>query len=168
MPRPKLISDDQVLDATRRVMLRQGVAGFTLSDVAQEVGLSRAALIQRFANRAGLEARVAAHGLEALRQLVTAEAVGNKGPHAALGLLETVLDSFEIPVLLSSEAAATLLRDAIAARLDEPSRQRAGDVADTLVALLMGAAAQGRGNGHVASRLRLALRLIYGGQPKDA
>jgi TetR/AcrR family macrolide resistance operon transcriptional repressor len=166
MPRPKLISDDQVLDATRRVMLRQGVVGFTLSDVAEEVGLSRAALIQRFANRAGLEARVAAHGLEALRQLIGGETIGNKGPAVALAFLETVLESFEIPVLLSDEASSNLLRDAIVARLDEPSRQRAGEVADTLIALLQGAAAQGRGNAHVASRLRLALRLIYGGQPK--
>lgn len=165
MPRPKLISDDQVLDATRRVMLRQGVAGFTLSDVAEEVGLSRAALIQRFDNRAGLEARVAAHGVEALRQLIAAEPVGNKGPHLALSFLQTVLDSFEIPVLLSNASAATLLRDAIVARLDEPSRQRAGEVADTLVTLLVGAAAQG--NSDVANRLRLALRLIYGGQPKE-
>jgi TetR/AcrR family macrolide resistance operon transcriptional repressor len=165
MPRPKLISDDQVLDATRKVMLRQGVAGFTLSDVAEEVGLSRAALIQRFDNRAGLEARVAAQGVEALRQLIAAEAIGNKGPHLALGFLETVLERFEIPVLLSNAAAAALLRDAIVARLDEPSRQRAGEVADTLVTLLVGAATQG--NGDIAGRLRLALRLIYGGQPKQ-
>jgi TetR/AcrR family macrolide resistance operon transcriptional repressor len=166
MPRPKLISDDQVLDATRRVMLRQGVQGFTLSDVAEEVGLSRAALIQRFDNRAGLEQRVAQHGRESLRRAIDEHRIDNKGPHTVLAFLDIVLEGFEIIVLLSDEACAALLRDAIVTRLDEPSRQRAGEVADTLIALLLGAAAQGKGNAHVASRLRLALRLIYGGQPR--
>ncbi len=51
MPRPKLVSDDQVLDATHAVMLRLGPERFTLSDVAEAVGLSRAALIQRFTDK---------------------------------------------------------------------------------------------------------------------
>lgn len=51
MPRPKLVSDDQVLDATHAAMLRLGPERFTLSDVAEAVGLSRAALIQRFTDK---------------------------------------------------------------------------------------------------------------------
>lgn len=51
MPRPKLVSDEQVLDATHAVMLRLGPDRFTLNDVAVAVGLSRAALVQRFTDK---------------------------------------------------------------------------------------------------------------------
>lgn len=163
MPRPKLVSDTDVLDATRRVMLDKGADRFTLSDVADAVGLSRAALIQRFENRAGLERRVAVHHLGTLQALIEAQPVGNKGPAHALAFLEAVLDAFEIGLLLTDDGSAFVLRDAIVARLDEPSRQRAGEVADMLMTVLQGAAVQHRGRDHISARLRLALKLIYAG-----
>ncbi len=55
MPRPKLVSDTEVLDATLGVMLQLGPDRFTLTDVANKVGLSRAALIQRFGDKAALQ-----------------------------------------------------------------------------------------------------------------
>ena len=163
MPRPKLVSDADVLEATRRVMLRQG-PDFTLTDVAAEVGLSRAALIQRFENKAGLAARLAAHQLEGLTQLIAAHPVPNKGPRQVLPFLDTLLETFDVSVLLADPETTALLRQAIVDRLDEPSRQRAADVADLLMTLLSGAAAEG-GRDHVASRLRLGLKLIYAGRP---
>lgn len=163
MPRPKLVSDADILDATRRVLLRQGAA-FTLSDVATEVSLSRAALIQRFSNKAGLEQRLAAHHLAALQRLIEASPVTNKGPQRTLDFLDKVLAEFEMSVLLAAAGNAALLREAIVARLDEPSRQRAGEVADLVLTVLTGAAATGDRE-HVASRLRLALKLIYTGRP---
>jgi TetR/AcrR family macrolide resistance operon transcriptional repressor len=163
MPRPKLVSDADILDATRRVLLRQGT-GFTLSEVATEVGLSRAALIQRFDNKAGLERHLAAHQLAALERLIDAHPVTNKGPQRTLDFLDKALAEFEISALLADPAAAALLRDAIVARLDEPSRQRASEVADLVVTVLTGAAREGD-RAHVASRLRLALKLIYTGRP---
>jgi AcrR family transcriptional regulator len=54
MPRPKLHSDLEVLQAAREVLLREGPASFTLSDVAKAVGISRAALIQRFRDKSTL------------------------------------------------------------------------------------------------------------------
>ncbi|MDZ2140879.1 TetR/AcrR family transcriptional regulator, partial [Klebsiella pneumoniae] len=59
MPRPKLKSDDEVLEAATVVLKRCGPIEFTLSGVAKEVGLSRAALIQRFTNRDGTVAKLA-------------------------------------------------------------------------------------------------------------
>jgi TetR/AcrR family macrolide resistance operon transcriptional repressor len=162
MPRPKLASDADILDATRRVLLRQG-ATFTLSDVATEVGLSRAALIQRFGNKAGLERQLAAHHLLALQRLIESLPVTNKGPQRTLDFLDKVLAEFDISVLLADAGNAELLRDAIVSRLDEPSRQRAGEVADLVMTVLIGAAAEGDRE-HVASRLRLALKLIYAGR----
>ncbi len=41
MPRPKLKSDDEVLEAATVVLKRCGPIEFTLSGVAKEVGLSR-------------------------------------------------------------------------------------------------------------------------------
>lgn len=58
MPRPKLHSDDFVLDTARKVLLEKGPASFTLSDVAIAVGISRAALIQRFTDKATLHRKV--------------------------------------------------------------------------------------------------------------
>ena len=58
MPRPKLHSDDTILDAARDAMLRSGPSHFTLSEVASAVGISRAALIQRFKDRDTLHLRV--------------------------------------------------------------------------------------------------------------
>lgn len=163
MPRPKLVSDTDVLEATRRVMLRQG-ADFTLTDVAAEVGLSRAALIQRFENKAGLAARLAAHQLEGLGQLIADHPVPNKGPRQLLPFLDSTLETFDISVLLADARTTALLRQAIVDRLDEPSRQRAAEVADLLMTLLVGAAGEG-GREHVASRLRLGLKLVYAGRP---
>lgn len=40
MPRPKLKSDDEVLEAATAVLKRCGPINFTLSEVANEVGLS--------------------------------------------------------------------------------------------------------------------------------
>jgi AcrR family transcriptional regulator len=54
MPRPKLHSDEQILQAAQAVLLDKGPAEFTLSDVASAVGISRAALIQRFRDKAQL------------------------------------------------------------------------------------------------------------------
>lgn len=166
MPRPKLVSDIDVLDATRRVMLRQGV-GFTLADVAEEVGLSRAALIQRFENKAGLAAHLAAYTRSELAALIEADPIGNKGPQRVLIFLGRVLEAFEASVLLADAAAVSLLREAIVARLDEPSRQRAGEVADLIVTVLQGAAAAGDRT-HIAGRLHLALKLVYIGRTVDA
>ncbi len=48
MARPKTASDEAILQAAHRVFVRRGYDGFTLSEVAREVGISRAAIIQRF------------------------------------------------------------------------------------------------------------------------
>ncbi|GHG71085.1 macrolide 2'-phosphotransferase [Comamonas sp. KCTC 72670] len=58
VPRPKLHSDEAILDAAMSVLLRNGPAGFTLNDVAVALGMSRAALIQRFKNKDTLYLRL--------------------------------------------------------------------------------------------------------------
>ncbi len=48
MGRPFTASDDEILDAARTVIGRRGPDGFSVAEVASEVGLSRAAIILRF------------------------------------------------------------------------------------------------------------------------
>ena len=62
MPRPKTHDDDAVLDAAGRVIARAGPAGLTLAAVGEEVGLSAATLVQRFASKRGLLLAVARRG----------------------------------------------------------------------------------------------------------
>jgi AcrR family transcriptional regulator len=53
-PRPRAASDADILAAAGRAVARHGPARLTLADVAREVGLSPAALVQRFGSKRGL------------------------------------------------------------------------------------------------------------------
>jgi AcrR family transcriptional regulator len=50
-PRPRTVSDEDILGATVRIISRVGPARFTLADIAREVGLSPATLVQRFGSK---------------------------------------------------------------------------------------------------------------------
>jgi AcrR family transcriptional regulator len=52
--RPRLISDDTILDATRQVLAELGPAKLTLAAVGARVGLAPPTLMQRFGNKRGL------------------------------------------------------------------------------------------------------------------
>lgn len=58
MARPQSVSDGEILEAARRVIVRQGYDSFTLSEVAEEVGLSRAAITLRFKSAQDLKIRL--------------------------------------------------------------------------------------------------------------
>ena len=51
MPRPRIVSDDEILAAVTRVISRVGPTKLTLSEVAKEVGIAQATLIQRFGSK---------------------------------------------------------------------------------------------------------------------
>lgn len=73
MGRPRTVTDDAILAATMRAMARRGPVELTLADVAEEVGLSPAALIKRFGSKRGL-----------LLAVSTSAVAGMKGAFAAL------------------------------------------------------------------------------------
>ncbi|MBN2526369.1 MAG: TetR/AcrR family transcriptional regulator [Deltaproteobacteria bacterium] len=185
MPRPKLISDDEVLDATRRVIRKRGPVQFTLADVAAEVGLARATLIQRFENRAELFRRVMTRGAERL-ETELANMPGGAGAQEVWRFLKTlvsVLESERIneylltvveemsdPYLAGlARHRVLLIRQAIAARLPEITHGRE-EIARHLQAVLQGASMQwaverdGELSFFVAERIRTALSLIF---PKE-
>lgn len=58
MGRPVSVSDEQILSAAQRVLDRRGPAGFSMSEVATEVGLSRASIIGRFSGAQSLKVRL--------------------------------------------------------------------------------------------------------------
>ncbi|UHD45465.1 TetR/AcrR family transcriptional regulator [Aureimonas altamirensis] len=67
MPRPKLHSDEFILDTALSILLQKGPSAFTLSDVAEAVGISRAALIQRFKDKATLHQKVMERNTQEVR-----------------------------------------------------------------------------------------------------
>jgi AcrR family transcriptional regulator len=50
-PRSRTVPDEDILEATARVIGRVGPSRFTLADVAAEVGLAPATLVQRFGSK---------------------------------------------------------------------------------------------------------------------
>lgn len=82
-PRPRTASDDDIIAATHRVISTVGPR-FTLADVAREVGLSPATLIQRFQSKRGLIIALAesASGGTELQMAAIRDAAS--GPLAAL------------------------------------------------------------------------------------
>ncbi|TWD80315.1 TetR family transcriptional regulator [Kribbella amoyensis] len=84
MARPRLISDDAILDATRQVLAELGPVKLTLAAVGARVGLAPPTLVQRFGSKRGLLLASAARSPEmVLREAAAAEA-RNTSPLATL------------------------------------------------------------------------------------
>ncbi|WP_328330843.1 TetR/AcrR family transcriptional regulator [Kribbella sp. NBC_00382] len=84
MARPRLISDDAILDATRQVLAELGPTKLTLAAVGARIGLAPPTLMQRFGSKRGLLLASAARSpLMVLRAVAEAEA-RNTSPLATL------------------------------------------------------------------------------------
>lgn len=84
MARPRLISDEAILDATRQVLAELGPAKLTLAAVGARIGLAPPTLMQRFGSKRGLLLASAARSpLMVLRAVEEAEA-RNTSPLATL------------------------------------------------------------------------------------
>jgi len=82
--RPRLISDDAILDATRQVLAELGPSKLTLAAVGARIGLAPPTLMQRFGSKRGLLLASAARSpLMVLRAVEEAEA-RNTSPLATL------------------------------------------------------------------------------------
>lgn len=67
MARTQSVSDAEIFEAAFKVIRSRGLDAFTLSEVATETGLSRAAIILRFKSTQGLKAEALERMVEAFR-----------------------------------------------------------------------------------------------------
>jgi AcrR family transcriptional regulator len=82
--RPRLISDDAILDATRQVLAELGPVKLTLAAVGTRVGLAPPTLMQRFGSKRGLLLASAARSPQMVLREVEAAEARNTSPLAAL------------------------------------------------------------------------------------
>jgi AcrR family transcriptional regulator len=82
--RPRTISDDAILDATRQVLAQVGPTKLTLAAVGERIGLAPPTLMQRFGSKRGLLLASAKRSAsEVLREVAAVEA-RNTSPMAML------------------------------------------------------------------------------------
>src|SRR5690349_11468852 len=79
MSRPRTRTDDDILDAAAKVLLRKGPHAFTLAEVAEEVGLAPATLLQRFRTKKGLLVAFARRASSATPTFVQEATDGGRG-----------------------------------------------------------------------------------------
>lgn len=163
-PRPRKVSDEDILAATYRAMTRLGPGELTLAEIAGEAGVTAGALVQRFGSKRqlllALSSRSAASGddffrslrashrspLAALRAYVDCLAQMAESPAAlarSLAYLQIDLtdDDFRRPLAVHARATRaglhSLIEDAVAAGELAPSANPAS-LARTIEALLTG------------------------------
>jgi AcrR family transcriptional regulator len=84
MSRTRTQPDSDVLAGTIRVISRAGPSRFTLADVASEVGLAPATLLQRFGSKRGLLLAVAARAAAGAEECFSEIQSRHRSPLAAL------------------------------------------------------------------------------------
>ncbi|CAN7630548.1 TetR/AcrR family transcriptional regulator [Phenylobacterium sp. LjRoot225] len=154
MARPLSATDDQILEAAQEVLLRRGLDGFSVSEVAREVGLSRTAITLRFKSgdelkRTLVRRRVAQYeaqvmaldveqgsaGLLAIVDMI-AEKAGSRDKFSSFMLRYT--SNIKDPILLELEQRrGQILRTAIAKVMPETAIDKSAAV-DAFMANITG------------------------------
>ena len=93
-PRPRTIDDAAILEAAGRIISRHGPGRFTLADVAREVGLSAATLVQRFGSKRGLMLALARSARDSVDACFDAVRAANPSPLAALLVAATEMTRY--------------------------------------------------------------------------
>lgn len=183
MPRPKLHSDETILAAAQKVLLEKGPSSFTLTDVANEVGISRAALIQRFTDKKTLHFKVMERSTREVRDYFAA-APEDRGLDALWAMLADLIAGMGA----GDDFAGYLLlewNDVVDADLNRLARERNGMVlaairrrlpdgphdpgmaASIIQSVIQGASMQwliareGQLNGFVTDQTRRVLSVLY-------
>jgi AcrR family transcriptional regulator len=145
MARPLSATDDQILDAARGLAARRGPDGFTISEVARDIGLSRTAITLRFSCTEDLkltlmkrvvgafEARVQALEIEqgAAGLLAIADMIGEMAGDQVRfsGFMLRYAASVQDPVLLEiEERRARVLRSALMSAMPETAIDKSAAV----------------------------------------
>jgi AcrR family transcriptional regulator len=83
-PRPRTVTDEQIIEAVAKVIGRLGPAKLTLADVGKEIGLSAATLVQRYGSKRGLLLAMAASAVESVDACFDAVRAKHRSPLAAV------------------------------------------------------------------------------------
>lgn len=83
-PRPRTISDEDILIAAHRTIARLGPARVTLADVASEARLAPATLVQRFGSKRGLLLALVEMGVNGVDACFADVRAAHRSPLAAL------------------------------------------------------------------------------------
>lgn len=170
MGRPRTASDDDILDATARAISRHGPARLTLASVASEVGITAAAILQRFGSKHGLllalSRRGTAGGAEAVAAAVAAAGERGASPLRALNeLLTGDLRSLDSAEVLANHVGMLQL-DLTDPELRVEAQRHAATVREGIEQLLRAAVAAGELrplDGPDGARLALAVDCTYNG-----
>src|SRR5215467_21081 len=82
-PRARTVSDEQIIEAALRCIVREGPDALTLAGVARQAGVSAPTLVQRFGSKRGLLLAVAGAGAPA-EDALFASARSGRSPLEAL------------------------------------------------------------------------------------
>jgi AcrR family transcriptional regulator len=83
-PRPRSITDADILAAAGKTIIRLGPARMTLADVAREAGLAPATLMQRFGSKRGLLLALAKAALDDVEPCFQRTRAARRSPLAAV------------------------------------------------------------------------------------
>jgi AcrR family transcriptional regulator len=83
-PRPRKVSDHEIMGAAHRVMTRLGPAQWTLADIAAEAGLTAGAIVQRFGSKHSLQVALTAQAADATPEIFAELRRAHASPLAAL------------------------------------------------------------------------------------
>ena len=105
-PRPRTRHDADILEAAGRVISRLGPARFRLADVAREIGLSAATLVQRFGSKRGLMLALAESARDSVDACFDLVRRAHRSPLSALVAAATEMTKYvESPEAMSNHLA---------------------------------------------------------------
>ena len=93
-PRPRTVTDEDILAATARAMSKVPPTRFTLADVAREVGLAPATLVQRFGSKRGLLLALSAQSAHGMDEAFAAIREAHESPLEGLLIAATEMARF--------------------------------------------------------------------------
>lgn len=109
-PRPRTATDEEILEGTARALGRVGPQRLTLVEVAREVGLAPATLVQRFGSKRGLLLAFAERAAAGAVEPFAAAREGSGGPLAVLAAgLMAMSRGAETPAAPTNHLAVLLL-----------------------------------------------------------
>jgi AcrR family transcriptional regulator len=83
-PRPRTVTDEQIMEGVTAVIGRVGPAKLRLADVGKEIGLSAATLVQRYGSKRGLLLAVATSAVESIDACFDMVRAAHRSPLAAV------------------------------------------------------------------------------------